>query len=69
MTRRTLTRWLTPLALASALVVALPSTRARAEPVGEGEVAKEEGRSFDGYMATFVLAGLALFVFAKSARR
>lgn len=67
MTRRTLTRWLTPLALASALVVALPSTPARAE--GEGEVAKEEGRSFDGYMATFVLAGIALFAFAKSARR
>jgi len=68
MIRRTLTRWLTPLALATALVVALPMAPARAQ--AEGEVSKEEaGRSFDGYMATFVLAGIALFAFAKSARR
>jgi hypothetical protein len=71
MTRRTLTRWLSPLVFATALVAGPASTPARAQqPVAEGEAAKEEaGRSGDGYIIMFILAGIVLFAVAKSARR
>jgi hypothetical protein len=71
MTRRTLTRWLSSLAFATALVVGLSSAPARAQAEAEAEAGKteESGRSGDGYIATAVLAGIALFVVAKSARR
>jgi hypothetical protein len=74
MTRRTvaLTRWLSPLALASTLLLGLATGPARAQQAGAeggGESNQEAGRPFDGYAATAVLAGLALFAVAKSARR
>jgi hypothetical protein len=68
MTRRILTRWFSSLALATALVVGLSSVPARAQE-GEAGKTEESGRSGDGYIATAVLAGIALFVVAKSARR
>jgi hypothetical protein len=34
-----------------------------------GEGGGEKGRPLDGYIATGVLCGLALFIVAKSARR
>jgi hypothetical protein len=69
MTRRTLTRWLSSLAFATALVVGLSSAPARAQAEAEAGKTEESGRSGDGYIATAVLAGIALFVVAKSARR
>jgi hypothetical protein len=70
--RRSLARWLSPLALATGLVLGLATSPARAQPPAapdEAATKEESGRSFDGYAATAVLAGLALFVVAKSARR
>jgi hypothetical protein len=65
------TRWLTPFALALALGIGLSSTSASAqEPAPEGQAGEgEAGRPLDGYLATAALAGLALFVVAKTARR
>ncbi len=66
-----MTRWtrrLAPIALAFTLTLgALPAPApAQEEPVGEP---KSAGRPFDGYFATACLAGLALFIVGKSARR
>jgi hypothetical protein len=55
------------LTLTLALVVTATPARAQ-PPAPEGEE-KAEGRSGDGYIATGCLAGLALFLIAKSARR
>ena len=38
-------------------------------PAAEGSGEASEGRPFDGYFATGCLAGLAIFVVCKSARR
>ena len=57
-------------ALALTVTLGLTPASARAQndppPAGEGE---STGRSGDGYIATGCLAGLALFLIAKSARR
>lgn len=66
-TRRRWTR-----AIATGLVAlgltfsAVPGARAQEEG-GEGEAS--EGRPLDGYFGTAALAGFALFVIGKSARR
>lgn len=71
MTRRTLTRWLAPVAFTAALLVGAAGRPAWAqEAEGEPKVAGEgSGRSGDGYIATGVLAGVILFAVGKSARR
>ncbi len=62
------TRWLAPIALACTLTLGtLPApVLAQVEPAG---ASKSEGRPFDGYFATGCLAGLALYIVGKSARR
>ncbi len=61
--------------LAAALTLAVaqgltPSgARAQNEPPPAGAEEESKGRSGDGYIATGCLAGLALFLVAKSARR
>jgi hypothetical protein len=45
-----------------------PAARAQDDAAG-GEGGGEKGRPLDGYIATGVLCGLALFIVAKSARR
>ncbi len=45
---------------------ACPTARAQEEPPAEGD---SSGRPLDGYFGTFALAGLALFIIGKSARR
>jgi hypothetical protein len=57
------------LALTGALGLTATSARAQNEPPPPGGEEKKEGRVGDGYIATGCLAGLALFVIAKSARR
>jgi hypothetical protein len=66
-----MTRWtrrLAPIVLACTLSLGTPPAPAPAqeEPVG---APKSEGRPFDGYFATGCLAGLALYIVGKSARR
>ena len=56
------------LALATILGLGLPAASAQ-EPAPERGGEASEGRPLDGYVATAVLAGLALFLVAKSARR
>jgi hypothetical protein len=69
---KTRSRWLAPLTLGLALALAqAPAAPARAQedPGIEGEGGESKGRPFDGYFATSLLAGLAIFIIAKSARR
>jgi hypothetical protein len=42
-----------------------PAARAQDEPAGS----ESKGRPYDGYIATFTLACLALFIVGKTARR
>lgn len=64
------TRCLATLALGMSLTLGTPAGRAFAqqpeEPAAEGG---ESGRPWDGYIATALFAGLALFLIGKSARR
>ncbi|AGA30488.1 hypothetical protein [Singulisphaera acidiphila] len=46
-----------------------PMPVAAQEPAAEGGEGGESGRPVDGYIATAILAFLALFVVGKSARR
>ena len=63
-----LARTLSPLLLA--LSVGLTPSPSRAQPPEEEVVEEEgEGNPVPGYLATGLLAGLILFVVAKSARR
>ena len=56
------------LALAAGLRPRPPALRPGAEPPADGE-GEGSGRPLDGYLATGCLAGLALFIVCKSARR
>jgi hypothetical protein len=47
-------------------LIGCPAVRAQDEEAGGGE---SKGRPLDGYIATGMLCGLALFVVAKTARR
>jgi hypothetical protein len=47
-------------------LICSPSVRAQEEEGGGGE---SKGRPLDGYIATALLCGFALFVIGKSARR
>jgi hypothetical protein len=66
-------RGLAATALAMTLTLALPPAPALAqEPApenAEGGGQASQGRPLDGYIATSVLAALALFIAGKSARR
>lgn len=64
--KRQWTARLAPALLAVGLVLAACPTpvRAQEEPAGEST-----GRPLDGYFGTATLAGLALFIIGKSARR
>jgi hypothetical protein len=53
--------------LLALFLIACPVVHAQ-EPE-EAEGSSSSGRPLDGYMATGILAGAALFVIAKSARR
>jgi len=55
--------WLAPGLVAMSLIFFCPAARAQDE---EGE---SKGRPLDGYIATSLLCGLALFIVAKTARR
>ena len=57
--------WLAPGLVALGLIFC-PAARAQEEEPGAGE---SKGRPLDGYIATGMLCGLALFVVAKTARR
>ena len=64
------TRRLTPLTLAVALAAAVaPMSASAQEPAPEGEAGAASQRSVDGYVVTAMLAGLVMFIVAKSARR
>ena len=71
MTRSLRSRLLAPIGLS--LVMGLTAAPALAQndpaaaPGAEGE--GESGRPLDGYLATAAIAGLILFIVAKSARR
>lgn len=64
-------RWSRLAVLALGLTVAMPAAPlpvlAQEEPAAGGE--ESEGRPWDGYIATGLFAGLALFLVGKSARR
>lgn len=67
-----MTRWTRPfaaLALAALFTVGVPPAPVAAQeaPAAGGEEAS--GRPLDGYIGTAILAFLALFIIAKSARR
>jgi hypothetical protein len=64
--RSSWTFWLAPGLLALGLIFC-PSARAQEEEAGGG--GGGSGRPLDGYLATGMLCGLALFIIAKSARR
>ncbi len=57
--------WLASGLLAVGLICS-PAARAQEQEAGEAE---SKGRPLDGYIATGMLCGLALFIIAKSARR
>jgi hypothetical protein len=64
-------RWVAPIVLGLGLVVA-PAYSAPAHAQEEVPTAEEgtgSGRPLDGYLATIVLALLALFIVGRSARR
>ena len=58
-------RWLAPGIVALGLIQS-PAARAGDD---EGATAESKGRPLDGYIATSMLCGLALFIIGKSARR
>ena len=58
-----------PILLGAALLVASVSTTAVAQQPEEPPAEAAGGRAFDGYFATGLLAGLALFIVARTARR
>lgn len=63
-------RWCTTLFLAATFSLAVAPTPGRAqEPAPEGAEGESSGRPLDGYIATSMLAFLALFVVGKTARR
>ncbi len=64
-TRSSWTRWLAPGIVALGLIQS-PAARAQDD---EGGSAESKGRPLDGYIATSLLCGLALFIVGKSARR
>ena len=57
--------WLAPGLVALGLIFC-PAVRAQDEEPGGGE---SKGRPLDGYIATSLLCGFALFIVAKTARR
>jgi hypothetical protein len=63
--RSSWTRWLAP-GIAALGLIQSPVTRAQDD---EGATAESKGRPLDGYIATSLLCGLALFIIGKSARR
>ena len=66
------TRWIAAPALAAALGLGLAPSPARAQldvTPPEGGEGDKSGRPLDGYLATAVFAGLALFIVGKTARR
>jgi hypothetical protein len=65
-TKKSWFSWLAPGLLALGLIICPP---VRAQDEGGGGEGGEKGRPLDGYIATFTLCGLALFIVAKSARR
>lgn len=71
MTRSARTRLLAPLALAATLGLGiLPAAAPAQEPEPEaGAEGESKGRPLDGYFAAGAIAGLALFLVGKSARR
>lgn len=64
-------RWSRRLAtLAVGLTLAIPATPRPASAQEDPQAAEaSEGRPWDGYIATGLIAGLALFLIGKSARR
>jgi hypothetical protein len=68
-----MTRWtrqLASLSLGLALALAAAPSPARAQPPQEEPAeGASEGRPWDGYIAVGLIAGLALFLVGKSARR
>jgi hypothetical protein len=58
-------RWIASGLLALGLILS-PAARAQNEEEAGGD---SKGRPFDGYIATGMLCGLALFIVAKTARR
>ncbi len=64
---------MTPRRLLASLTLSLALTSGSAAiaqaPPAEGAEPAGEGRSLDGYFATAVVGGLALFILCKSARR
>lgn len=64
--RSTWTRWLASGILALGLICC-PAAQAQEDEGGGGGESK--GRPLDGYIATGMLCGLALFIIGKSARR
>jgi hypothetical protein len=68
----TLTRWtrrLAPLALSLALAAGYAPLPAHAQEPAPEAAGDTSGRPVDGYILTAILAFVALFVVAKSARR
>jgi hypothetical protein len=57
------------LLLAATFSLAIPPAPAAAQEPAPAEGEGESGRPVDGYIATSVLAFLALFIVGKSARR
>jgi hypothetical protein len=55
--------------LALGLTFCCPAARAQAPNDEEAAAAEGKGRPLDGYIATFMLCGLALFIVGKTARR
>ena len=63
-------RSIAPLLLGAALIVSGPSTSAVAqEPTEETQGESGGGSPFHGYFATCALAGFAMFLVARTARR
>ena len=58
-------RWLAPGIVALGLIQS-PAARAQDDA---GATAESKGRPLDGYIATSMLCGLALFIIGKSSRR
>ena len=57
--------WLAP-GLVAMSMICCPTVRAQEEEAATGE---SKGRPLDGYIATSLLCGLALFIVGKTARR
>ncbi len=65
----TLKRWTVPVALALALCAGFAPAPSHAQEPAPVEEGAGSGRSLDGYFLMGILAGLAMFIVAKSARR